>query len=525
MKLALIAMVLIPLVVVAALGYGIYMLYIIKFRTRYAKPNEALLISGINLGDGAIQDEKGNYVKIVRGGSHRLRMQQKCEPVPLNSFQLNLAVTNIMVQGDDNVNAEATTLISIGDTDKHVLRYAEQFMGKAQGVIEGEIRDIMTPHFRSILTTLSVPQINADRNAFNEQVKTIALQDLDLLGFKISSFGLGNVVDSDEEGGYLHNAERKRKAAMKREAEIAESQADRETRIQLAEDNKSAKEVENAKAIEVAQSDKEKALQEAEIAKEKAKVQAEAEAAKELERTTQQKRIVAEQRQVAELEAEKDKQLALIKAEEEKAIALKRAEQEVEEEAKRQERLKIENDSKANIQVRKAQADSEVEVAKAKATYEADLEKAKSEAEKQRLVNVVETQKVQELGKAEAEAIRDRGNAEAEVTKAKGLAEIEIEKALAEIKLKTADIYLREKAIEQLPAMADALGKAIGAIEGVKVIQTGGNGENPTDSMTSALIANMIAPYELIKETTGVDIGELAVNKSNQPQISVTKEN
>lgn len=510
--------VIIPLIVIVAIAGGLWFFYIIKFRTKTATPNQALLVTGRNLGDPnndstVVKNAKGNYVKIVRGGVVRLKFQQFAEKINLNSFQLSIRVENIMVKGKDNVDAEATIQISVGDTNEHVLNYAEQFLGKSQQQIQNEIEEIMVTHFRAILTTLSVEEINSNRESFNNKVIEIAKDDLDGLGFKISSFGLGLLEDTDKEGGFLSNSERKRKAVMRKEAEIVQSEADRETRIKKAEDEKLAKEIENQRAIEIAESNKIKELQEAAIRKETDKAKAEAEVVYELEKATQRKQIVAEENEVEKIRREGERKLAMIKAEEEKEVALKRAEQQVAEEEKLQEKIRIEAESKANIDKVKASAEAEVEQTKAKALALAEIERATAEAKKKELEANVEAERTSKLGKAEADSIL-----------AKGTASAKAEELMAEAKLKASEIYLKELAIKTTPDVALAIAQALGAIDSVKVFQTGGSeGENLSSSMTNAMMGNVAATYDLLKETTGVDLAEIALNKSKRGQVIVNE--
>lgn len=514
MKLTLILGIVLPIILTALVVWGLYFLYVVRFRTKKATPNQALLVTGKNLGekDGdttVVKNEKGNYVKIVRGGVVRLKFQQYAEKISLNSFQLSIGVDGTQVKGKDTVDAQAIVQISVGDSNEHVLAYAEQFLGKDDSVIHKEIEEIITTHFRAILTTLTVDEINANRESFNAQVLKIAKSDLDGLGFKISSFGLGRIVDTDKDGGYLSNAEKKRKAIMKKEAEIVQSEADRETRIKKAEDEQLAKDIENQRAIETAQSNKQRELQEAEIRKQTDKARAEAETVYELEKATQRKKIVSEENEVEKIRSEGQRKLALIKAEEEKEVAIKRAEQSVEEEEKLQQKLKVEADSKADIDKIKANAQAEVNVRKAKADAEVEIEIAEADARKKKLETEVEVERTSKIGIAEAESIL-----------AKGTSEAKSQELLALAKLVAGDLHLKELAIKTAPLIAKEIAEALSSIDSVKVFQTGGSeGENVSSSMTNAVLGNVGATYELLRETTGIDLSEIALNKSKKGQV------
>lgn len=562
--------VILPIVFILVFFGALYGFYVIKFRTKTATPNQALLVTGRNLGEvdkdpTVVKNSKGNYVKVVRGGVVRLKFQQFADKINLNSFQLSIGVEGIMVKGKDVINAEAKVQISVGDTNEHVLNYAEQFLGKSDSQIQKEIEEIITTHFRAILTTLTVEEINSNREQFNTKVSEIAKNDLDGLGFKISSFGLGRLEDSDKEGGYLSNSERQRKATMRKEAEIVESEAERETRIRKAEDEKLAKEMENQRAIEIAESNKLKAIEEAEIKKQVDKVQAEANAVKELEYAEQQKVIVEKLNEVELLKREGERKLAMVSAEEAKEVALKQADQRLAEEEKRQEQLRLETEKKAEMdkiravtkaEVEKTEADAQASVKIREAEAKAQIHKTDAEAlaiakernaqaisKEKELEVLIEAKKLSEVGKAQAESIEaigraealtkelesqveakrvtEIGRAEADTMAAKGRAEAETKDLMAEALLKIKDIHLRELEIKTAPLVASEIAKAIGAIGDVKIISTGGSeGQDVlTGSVGSSMLNNMALTNEILANFTHV--GELAVNNSKKGQVHV----
>src|SRR5690625_3887619 len=74
-----------------------------KFRYRTVPSNEALIVTGPNLGDekkekNIYKDDQGRYMKIVRGGGHRLRMFQTGTKVSLKSFQLEIKTPKVYTQ-------------------------------------------------------------------------------------------------------------------------------------------------------------------------------------------------------------------------------------------------------------------------------------------------------------------------------------------------------------------------------------------------------------------------------------------
>lgn len=518
MKLALFLTVILPVLAGIGLIVGIWFLYVIKFRTVTAKPNQALLITGKNLGSPdndptVVKNAKGNYVKIIRGGYFRLKFQQNVDKIDLNSFQLHIKVEGITVKGSDVIDAEAVVQISVGDTNEHILNYTEQFLGKSQENIRQEVKEILIPHFRAILTPLSVFDINYTRESVNKKVSDIAKADLSLLGFKISSFGLGSLSDSDSNYGYLATVERKRKAEMSKEAEIVEAEAEKEKRIKKAEAERLATETENIQAIEIAESIKERELRESKIKKEIDKTKAEAEAVYELEKAIQSKTIELEETEVAKIKRNGERQLSLIQAEEQREVAMKQAQQKLEEETKLQETLKIKAQSESEIKRIQANMEKEVSLTIAKSEAEVSSEKAKALSQKIRLESEADAKRLEDIGRVEAHNILEKGKAEAEA-----------ERLLAVAKLTAKDIHLQELAIKTAPQIAQAIATSIGAIQEVKVFSTGEGSDGVTSSMTSSLASGVGTTYELLKDLTGIDMSEIALNKSKQHQVVINQE-
>jgi len=63
--------------IIGAVGWYLFM----KARYRTVPSNEALIVTGPNLGDetketNIYKDDQGRYMKVIRGGGHRLKLFQ-----------------------------------------------------------------------------------------------------------------------------------------------------------------------------------------------------------------------------------------------------------------------------------------------------------------------------------------------------------------------------------------------------------------------------------------------------------------
>ncbi len=357
---------LIPILVIAAIGGVVYYFWV-KIRYRTARSNQALIITGPKLGDpeketNIFTDDEGRSMKIIRGGGYRLRRFQTATPVNLTSFQLKLTTPRVYTNGGVPIVADAVAMVKVADSLNGIANYAEQFLGKDQGEIEEEIIEVLGSNLRAILSKMTVEDINSDREKFNNDVAEVAQKQLDLMGFKITALGLTDLRDADEENGYLENLGRPRIAEVRKQAEIAEADTERETRIHRAKTDQEAKEEEYKRQISVAESKKEKDIKDAAFKEETERARAKSEQSYELEKAKLAKEVTEEE-------------LALKFMERERAVKLE------EEESK----------------VRKAKADAE---------YYETTRKAEAEARKAEID-----------GEAQANVIRERGKAEAESRK------------------------------------------------------------------------------------------------------------
>jgi flotillin len=475
----------IVLIILAAF-VGLLYFFWYKFRYKTARSNQALIIAGPKLGDpeketNIFTDNEGRSIKIIRGGGHLLKLHQTATPVDLTSFQLKLRTPRVFTNGGVPIVADAVAMVTVSETLKGIAIYAEQFLGKKQSEIEEEIGEVLNANLRAILSKMTVEEINADREKFNEDVRYVAQTQLDSMGFKITSLGLTDLSDADKENGYLENLGRPQIAKVRKEAELAESDSERETRIHRANNDKEAKEQEYQRQIEIAEALKEKDLKDAAIKEQTERARAKSEQSYELERTRLNKQVQEEQ---LKLNAQKtEEELRIKHIERERAVKLE------EEEAK----------------VRKAKADADF--------YET-TRKAEAEAEKARID-----------GETQAKIERDRGLAEADVIREKGQAEAEAKRLLAEAIAQHGEVVIVEKLIEMLPLYAKEIAAPLSNIDSVKIIDTG-NG-NGTAAYGKSITNTMTQIQEPLKELTGLDVSQLLtdlVNRGNTHTVVRSEE-
>ncbi|AMQ22345.1 flotillin family protein [Geobacillus sp. JS12] len=467
--------------VVVLLLVGLIAIFIARYRT--VGPDEALIVTGSYLGSKNVHvDESGNKIKIVRGGgTFVVPIFQQAEPLSLLSIKLDVQTPEVYTEQGVPVMADGVAIIKVGSSIGEIATAAEQFLGKTRQDMENEAKEVLEGHLRSILGSMTVEEIYKNRDKFSQEVQRVASQDLAKMGLVIVSFTIKDVRDKN---GYLDALGKPRIAQVKRDADIATAEAEKETRIKRAEADKEARKAELERLTEIAEAEKINQLKLAEFRREQDIAKARADQAYHLEEAKAKQEVMAQQMQIKIIERQKQIEL------EEKEIL--RRERQYDSEVKKKadaERYAIEQKAAAE---------------KAKQIAEADAQKyrvetlAKAEAERVRLD-----------GLAKAEAEKAKGEAEAEIIRLKGLAEAEAKQKIAEAFERYGQAAVLDMIIKMLPEYAKQVASPLANIEKLTIVDTGsgaGGGANRVTGYATNLMASL---QETLKASTGIDVKQL----------------
>jgi len=478
----------VALILIALIG-----VFITKYRT--AGPDEALIVTGSFLGNGNVHvDESGNKVKIIRGGgSFILPVFQQAKPLSLLSSKLEVTTPEVYTEQGVPVMADGVAIIKIGGSISEIATAAEQFLGKPKEDRENEAREVLEGHLRSILGSMTVEEIYKNRDKFSQEVQRVASQDLAKMGLVIVSFTIKDVRDKN---GYLDSLGKPRIAQVRRDADIATAEAEKETRIKKAEASKEAKRNELERATEIAEAEKINQLKIAEFRREQDIAKAKADQAYDLESARSKQDVMEQEMQIKIIERQKQIEL------EEKEIL--RRERQYDSEVKKKadaDRYSVEQSAAAN----KAR-----EIAEAEANKYRIEAMAKAEAERIRLD-----------GLAKAEAQKAQGSSEAEIIRLKGLAEAEAKEKIAEAFEQFGQAAILDMVIKMLPEYAKQVAAPLSNIDKITVVDTGGgSGENGGANKITSYATNLMASLqESLKASSGIDVKELIENYSGKGNV------
>ncbi|MFC4354968.1 SPFH domain-containing protein [Chryseomicrobium palamuruense] len=477
--------------IVAFVLLSVIGVYVAKYKT--VGPDEALIVTGSYLGSKNVHtDESGNRIKIIRGGgTFVLPVFQQSEPLSLLSSKLEVTTPEVYTEQGVPVMADGTAIIKIGGTIPQIATAAEQFLGKSKEDREIEAKEVLEGHLRSILGSMTVEEIYKNRDKFSQEVQRVASHDLAKMGLIIVSFTIKDVRDKN---GYLESLGKPRIAQVKRDADIATAEAEKETRIKRAEASKDAQRAELERATEIAEAEKENQLKVAEYRREQDSAKARADQAYELESARAKQQVTEQEMQVQIIERQKQIEL------EEKEIL--RREKQYDSEVKKKadaDRYAVEQNAAADKARQMASADAE------KYSIEA---RAKADAEKVRLD-----------GMAKADSERAQGETEAEIIRLKGLAEAEAKRKIAEAFEQYGQAAVLDMIVRMMPEYAKQIAAPLGNIDKITVVDTGGGEGGGANKVTSYATNLMSTLQETLKASSGIDVKEMLENYSGKGTI------
>ena len=254
----------------------------------------------------------------------------------LTPISIDANLTNALSRQNIRVDVPCRFTVGISTDDECMTAAAERLLGLSAQQIQELARDILFGQLRLVIATMSIEELNSDRDKFLEAISSNVEVELKKIGLRLINV---NVTDINDESGYIEalgqeaaakaiNEAKVRVAEQEKIGEIGKADANRETRIRTAEANALAVKGENEAKVEIANSDAERREREAEaqrkaVAAEKvaqAKALEEAysaeqkaeEARAERERATQAANVlvsqeIEKQRKIIEAEAEAEK--------------------------------------------------------------------------------------------------------------------------------------------------------------------------------------------------------------------------
>lgn len=318
------------LVLIAVILVVVVFITIAAVIRRYRRcPSDKILVVYGRTGGGSARCIHG-------GGKFIWPIIQDYAYLNLTPISIDANLTNALSRQNIRVDVPCRFTVGISTEADSMNNAAERLLGLTSNEIQELARDILFGQLRLVIATMSIEEINSDRDKFLENISKNVEVELKKIGLRLINV---NVTDIKDESGYIEALGKEAAAKAINEAkvsvaeqdkygEIGKAEAVRDTRIKTSEANAVAVKGENNAQIEVANSNAFRREKEAEanrlaIAAEKvqqAKALQEAYAAEreaelaraERERSTQQANVIVpqeveKQRRIIEAEAEAER--------------------------------------------------------------------------------------------------------------------------------------------------------------------------------------------------------------------------
>jgi flotillin len=216
----------------------VLMLIFLASRYKRCPSDKILVIYGSGPG------MKGRTAKMLHGGGALIwPLVQNYAFLDLKPMTININLTNALSLQNIRINVPSTFTIGISIDKSIMLSAAERLLHQNPAQIEEMAKEIIFGQLRLTVATLTIEQINQDRELFLEAIRTNVDHELNKVGLFLINV---NVTDIHDESDYIESIGKKAAAtavnAAKvdvanafRNGEIGKAAADREREIKVAE--------------------------------------------------------------------------------------------------------------------------------------------------------------------------------------------------------------------------------------------------------------------------------------------------
>jgi flotillin len=450
----------------------------------------------------------GQSANCIHGGGALIwPLIQDYAYIDLTPMTINIPLQNALSQQNIRINVPSTFTVGISTEPGIMNNAAERLLKLPQNEIEEMAKEIIFGQLRLTVASLTIEQINQDRERFLEEIRKNVAPELNKIGLYLINVNITDITDTSD---YIGSIGKK-----------AAAEAINQAKIDVAEQEKHG-------AIGQAQATKEKEIRVAENV---------AESEKGKKKANAERRIYVQQQEtmaaIGEADADREKEIRVAENLAEAEKGRKKADADKRIFVQEQEALAIsgENTAKADIAeadaqlaIKRADAEKRGEVAKRDALVEIQKAQYRSELERLNAEEIVkkeiEKREIEIAAEAQAEKIRREAKGAADATllkyeaEARGLKQVLDSKAAGYAELvkscsgdaKSAATLLMIEKIEQLVGLQVEAVRNL-KIDKITVWDSGKDGKNGTTTANflSGFVKSL-PPLHDIAEMAGLDL-------------------
>ena len=420
-----------------------------------APPDTAYIISGL-----------GKKRILIGKAGWRVPFFERVDKISLRVMQVDVKTSEAVPTNEFiNVSVDGVANVKVSSNPKLLEKAAESLLGMKQSELVMLVTQVLEGNMREIVGSVGLKEMVQDRQGVAKKITENVVPDMEKLGIEVVNFNIQNFKDA---AGTIENMGIDNVEQIRKNAQIAKANAQRDIAIATANAQQEANAVKVEAEKLIAEQDAQLAVQQADMKSRSDSKRAEADAAYSIQQEAQRKTIEVTKANADIARREKEAELA------EKEIALQ------------EKRLDAEIKKQADAMKYKAEKEAE-----------ADLIRRQKDAEAKKYEAIQQA----EAKKAEAEAARFAMEQEAEGIRAKGLAEAEAIEKKAEAQKKMGEASVLEMYLQALPEVVKNAAAPLGRTDKIVMYGDGNSTKVVKDVMSSA---SQI--MEGMKESTGIDI-------------------
>ena len=423
-----------------------------------APPDTAYIISGL-----------GKKRILIGRAGWRIPFFTRVDKLSLRVMQVDVKTSEAVPTNEFiNVTVDGVANIKISSDPELLKRAAEALLGMKQSDLVALVTQVLEGNMREIVGSVGLKEMVQDRQGVAKKITENVVPDMEKLGIEVVNFNIQNFKDA---AGTIENMGIDNVEQIRKNAQIAKANAQRDIAIATANAQQEANAVKVEAEKKIAEQDAALSVQQAEMKVKADTKKAEADAAYSIQQENQRKTIEVAKTEADIARREKEAELA------EKEIAIKERQ--------------LDADVRKKADALKYQAEKEAEAELVKRQRDADAKKYEAIA-------------AADAKRAEAEALRFAMEQEAEGIRAKGLAEAEAIEKKAEAQKKMGEASVLEMYLEALPEVVKNAAAPLERTDKIVMYGDGNSTKLVRDVMNSA---NQVV--DGMRESTGIDLASL----------------
>ena len=158
------------------------------------------------------------------GGTFIIPLIQDFGVLPLEPMTTDIDLKGALSKGNIRVAVPSTFTFGISTDERIMINAAERLLGLSKADIITQASDIILGQLRLAIATLTIEEINQDREKFLEQINANVNTELNKIGLEIINV---NIKDITDESGYIDAIGKKAAAEAINKAKVEVAQQEK----------------------------------------------------------------------------------------------------------------------------------------------------------------------------------------------------------------------------------------------------------------------------------------------------------